>query len=73
MTYYPDATMFLLEIMLVRVCYRPEQHGADMLGPLHHLLNTCGDEKGSVVSALALEALYYLCEAEVCTSVVLRL
>ena len=36
-----------------------------MLGPLHNLLNTCVDEQGAPVAALALEGLYYLCEAEV--------
>ena len=31
---------------------RPEQHGADMLGPLSDLLNACDDEKSAPAAAL---------------------
>ncbi|XP_052281893.1 focadhesin-like isoform X6 [Dreissena polymorpha] len=44
---------------------RPEQHGADMLGPISDLLNMCTDTLSAPVAALALEALYFICEAEV--------
>ena len=36
-----------------------------MLGPLSDLLNACDEEKSAPAAALALEGLYYLCEAEV--------
>lgn len=44
---------------------RPEQHGSDMLAPLSDILRQCTREEEGVVAALALEGLYYLCEAEV--------
>ncbi|KAL5004639.1 hypothetical protein ScPMuIL_018095 [Solemya velum] len=44
---------------------RPEQHGADMLGHLSEILNSCTDEPGAPAAALALEGLWSLCEAEV--------
>lgn len=44
---------------------RPEQHGSDMLGPISDLLEKCPEEKDAVIANLALEGLYYLCEAEV--------
>ncbi|XP_060554387.1 focadhesin-like [Ruditapes philippinarum] len=43
---------------------RPEQHGAEMLGPLSELLTSSRDLSSSPVAALCLEALYYVCEAE---------
>ena len=45
--------------------FRPEQHGADMLGPLSEILNSSTDEDSVSVAAMCLEALYYICEAEV--------
>ena len=51
--------------MMWHFIFRPEQHGTDMLGPLSDLLNSCGGEQGAPAAALALEGLYYLCEAEV--------
>lgn len=53
------------------VC-RPEQHGADMLAPLSAILQTATGEEGAPASAMALEGLYHLCEAEVCLRKVLR-
>ncbi|KAL8620364.1 hypothetical protein ACOMHN_060273 [Nucella lapillus] len=44
---------------------RPEQHGADLLAPLHRILQTATGPQGAAPSALALEGLYYLCQAEV--------
>ncbi|XP_060084932.1 focadhesin-like, partial [Ylistrum balloti] len=61
-----------LEVLLIKakairdVCkLRPEQHGSDMLGPLSDILNLCTGEEEAAVSSLALEGLYFLCEAEV--------
>lgn len=45
--------------------FRPEQHGAEMLGPLSELLNASVDDHCGPVAALCLEALYYVCESEV--------
>ena len=44
---------------------RPEQHGAELLSPLSSILTTATDAQGAAPSALALEGLYYLCEAQV--------
>ncbi|KAJ8313444.1 hypothetical protein KUTeg_009004 [Tegillarca granosa] len=43
---------------------RPEQHGADLLGPLSDILNSAISESDAPIAALVLEGLYYLCEAE---------
>ncbi|XP_053406121.1 focadhesin-like isoform X2 [Mercenaria mercenaria] len=43
---------------------RPEQHGAEMLGPLSEILNLSTDVRSAPAAALCLEALYYVCEAE---------
>ncbi|OWF34881.1 focadhesin-like isoform X2 [Mizuhopecten yessoensis] len=63
---------YSLEVLLVKakairdVCkLRPEQHGTDMLGPLSDILTLCPGEEEAAVSSLALEGLYFLCEAEV--------
>lgn len=45
--------------------FRPEQHGTDMLGPLSDILNTFSKEEEGPIAAMALEGLYYLCEADV--------
>lgn len=50
------------------VFHRPEQHGAELLAPLSHVLQTAVDEEGGAPCALALEGLYHLCEAEVSDS-----
>ncbi|XP_063431997.1 focadhesin-like isoform X2 [Mytilus trossulus] len=51
---------------LLEVCKtRPEQHGTDMLGPLSDILNTFSKEEEGPIAAMALEGLYYLCEADV--------
>ena len=53
-------------VFCVCVCFnRPEQHGAELLSPLSNILETATDAQGAAPSALALEGLYYLCEAEV--------
>ena len=44
---------------------RPEQHGTDMLGPISDILNTYSKDEEAPIAAMALEGLYYLCEAEV--------
>ncbi|XP_070176499.1 focadhesin-like [Littorina saxatilis] len=44
---------------------RPEQHGAELLSPLSNILTSATDQQGAAPSALALEGLYHLCEAEV--------
>ncbi|XP_052794014.1 focadhesin-like [Mya arenaria] len=44
---------------------RPEQHGADMLGPISQMLDWCTEEGSAPAAALVLEALYHICEAEV--------
>jgi len=36
-----------------------------MLGPLSEILNSSTDEDSVSVAAMCLEALYYICEAEV--------
>ncbi|KAK7480036.1 hypothetical protein BaRGS_00028769, partial [Batillaria attramentaria] len=41
-----------------------EQHGAEMLAPLSAILQSATGVDGGPASALALEGLYYLCEAE---------
>ena len=47
------------------LCYRPAQHGADLLSLLSDILNTHGGESGAAACGLALEALGHLCQAEV--------
>ena len=63
MTFYIKSVIMCIVLKLFYS--RPEQHGADMLGPLSDLFNACDDEKSAPAAALALEGLYYLCEAEV--------
>ncbi|XP_050400636.1 focadhesin isoform X2 [Patella vulgata] len=44
---------------------RPEVHGEDLLSPVSDILNKCSDIHMAPAAALALEALYMMCEAEV--------
>ena len=51
---------------LISCCFphRPAR-GADMLGVLSNIINECCDEENAAAVALSVDALYYLCEAEV--------
>lgn len=60
------AFVWIVISIAISFCFRPEQHGTDMLGPLSDILNTCTRDDQAPMAAMALEALYYLCEAEVC-------
>ncbi|GLV43443.1 uncharacterized protein CBL_03985 [Carabus blaptoides fortunei] len=52
--------------VLKEICeQRPELHGKEMVYYLSQVLNKHGDQKGSVVSALAIEGITRLCEAGV--------
>lgn len=63
----PSPDVLLARAAAIRdICrLKPEQHGADLLAPLQTILKTAMGNDGGPASALALEGLYYLCEAEV--------
>ncbi|KAK3602758.1 hypothetical protein CHS0354_027755 [Potamilus streckersoni] len=61
-----DEIIFAKAKAIRDVCkLRPEQHGADMLGPLSDILNFYTEEHYAPAAALALEGLCCLCETEV--------
>ena len=45
--------------------FRPHQHGADVLPALSHIITHCTSDNQSTAVALAMDALYALCETEV--------
>ena len=56
----------MYNISCIHVCNcRPHQHGGDVLAPLSDILNSCQADCDSVAVSLALQGLYYLCQAEV--------
>ena len=54
-------------VVMISLCviYRPNQHGVDLLSPLSSILNDCTTDHDEVPSAMSLEGLFYLCQAEV--------
>ncbi|ESO89593.1 hypothetical protein LOTGIDRAFT_164890 [Lottia gigantea] len=60
-------TVIIAQALAIKeICHlRPEQHGEDLLAPVSDILNKCSDISMVTAAALALEALYMLCEAEV--------
>jgi hypothetical protein len=49
----------------VCIFFRPEQHGPELVKLLSQILNQCGSKEGGPSSALALQAITALCNAEI--------
>jgi hypothetical protein len=50
--------------MTVFIFFRPEQHGPELVKLLSQILNQCGSEQDGQSSALALQGITALCNAE---------
>ncbi|XP_035827605.1 focadhesin [Aplysia californica] len=61
-----DEVMLAKASAILDVCKsKPEQHGAEVLAPLSDIFHISSGERNVTSAALALEGLYFLCEAEV--------